>query len=106
MARGHAAGVFTAAKLYPAHATTGGAHGVTDLAAILPVLDRMQAIGMPLLVHGEVTDPDVDIFDREPVFIERTLAHLLREFRALKLVLDHLTTAEAASLVADSKTTV
>src|SRR3546814_3827101 len=94
MARGHAAGVFTAAKLYPAHATTGSAHGVTDIAAILPVLDRMQAIGMPLLVHGEVTDPDVDIFDREAAFIERTLAQLVRDFPALKIVLEHITTAE------------
>src|SRR3546814_646048 len=106
MARGHAAGVFTAAKLYPAHATTGSAHGVTDIAAILPVLDRMQAIGMPLLVHGEVTDPDVDIFDREAVFIERTLAQLVRDFPALKIVLEHITTAEAASFVADAPATI
>src|SRR3546814_4036714 len=97
MARGHAAGVFTAAKLYPAHATTGSAHGVTDIAAILPVLDRMQAIGMPLLVHGEVTDPDVDIFDREAVFIERTLAQLVRDFPALKIVLEHITTEDRKS---------
>src|SRR3546814_14973339 len=87
--RGHAAGVATAAKLYPAHATTGSAHGVTDISASLPVLDRMQAIGMPLLGHGEVTDPDVDIFDREAVFIERTLAQLVRDFPALKIVLEH-----------------
>src|SRR3546814_8106279 len=73
MARGHAAGVFTAAKLYPAHATTGSAHGVTDIAAIRPVLEQMHAIGIPLLIHGVVTDADVDIFDREELLIERTL---------------------------------
>src|SRR3546814_11937684 len=101
LARGHAEGVFTAAKLYPAHATTGSAHGVTDIAAIRPVLEQMQAIGMPLLIHGEVTDADVDIFDREAVFIERTLAPLVRDFPALKNVLEHITTAEAAAFVAD-----
>ncbi|MBB5708273.1 dihydroorotase [Sphingopyxis panaciterrulae] len=106
LARGHAEGVFTAAKLYPAHATTGSAHGVTDIAAIRPVLERMQAIGMPLLIHGEVTDADVDIFDREAVFIERTLAPLVRDFPALKIVLEHITTAEAAAFVADAPATV
>jgi dihydroorotase len=78
LAEGHAAGVFTAAKLYPAHATTGAAHGVTDVAHIRPALEAMQRAGMPLLVHGEVTDGDVDIFDREAVFIDRVLAPLLR----------------------------
>jgi len=106
LARGHAEGVFTAAKLYPAHATTGSAHGVTDIAAIRPVLEQMQAIGMPLLIHGEVTDADVDIFDREAVFIERTLAPLVRDFPALKIVLEHITTAEAAAFVADAPATV
>ena len=77
IARGFAEGVFTAAKLYPAHATTGSAHGVTDVANIRPVLERMEAIGMPLLIHGEVTDSHVDIFDREAVFIERTLSGTL-----------------------------
>jgi hypothetical protein len=71
--RGHASGIFTAAKLYPAHATTNSAHGVTAIDNICAVLEVMQAIGMPLLIHGEVTDHDVDIFDREAVFIERTL---------------------------------
>ena len=61
-------------KLYPAHATTNSAHGVTDIATLHPALEAMQRIGMPLLVHGEVTDPEVDIFDREAVFIERVLA--------------------------------
>jgi dihydroorotase len=99
---GHAEGVWVAAKLYPAHATTNSAHGVTDIRNLYPSLEAMQRIGMPLLVHGEVTDPDVDIFDREAVFIERTLTGLAREFPALKIVFEHITTAEAASFVAES----
>ena len=99
VARGFAAGVFTAAKLYPAHATTGSAHGVTDVANLRPVLAAMERIGMPLLVHGEVTDPAVDIFDREAVFIDRTMAALVRDFPALKVVFEHITTAEAADFV-------
>lgn len=106
MARGHAEGVFTATKLYPAHATTGSAHGVTDIANIMPVLETMQAIGMPLLIHGEVTDADVDIFDREAVFIDRTLAPLVTRFPALRIVFEHITTAEAAQFVADAPATV
>jgi len=106
LARGHDEGVFTAAKLYPAHATTGSAHGVTDIANIMPVLERMQAVGMPLLVHGEVTDAEVDIFDREAVFIERTLAPLAKALPALKIVLEHITTAEAAQFVADAPATI
>lgn len=99
MARGHAEGVFTAAKLYPAHATTGSAHGVTDVANIMGVLERMAEIGMPLLIHGEVTDHDVDIFDREAVFIDRTLAPLVRRLPTLKIVFEHITTAEAVEFV-------
>jgi dihydroorotase len=99
IARGHAEGAFIAAKLYPAHATTGSAHGVTDVANIRGVLERMQAIGMPLLIHGEVTDPDVDIFDREAVFIDRVLAPLLRDMPALKVVFEHITTSEAVAFV-------
>lgn len=99
LAAGFADGVFTAAKLYPAHATTGSAHGVTDIRAIYPVLERMQAIGMPLLVHGEVTQPDIDIFDREAVFIERILRPLLSDLPGLKLVFEHITTAEAVAFV-------
>ncbi len=99
LARGFADGVFTAAKLYPAHATTGSAHGVTDIAAIMPALERMAAIGMPLLIHGEVTDHEVDIFDREAVFIERTLSGLVRELPELKIVFEHITTADAAQFV-------
>ena len=104
--RGFAAGVFTAAKFYPAHATTGSAHGVTDVAQIRPALERMQRLGMPLLIHGEVTDPAVDIFDREAVFIDRVLAPLVREMPALKVVFEHITTAEAAQFVAQGPATV
>ncbi|HMO76517.1 MAG TPA: dihydroorotase [Sphingopyxis sp.] len=106
LARGHAEGVFTAAKLYPAHATTGSAHGVTDIAAIMPVLERMADIGMPLLIHGEVTDADVDIFDREAVFIERTLAGLVRDLPELRIVFEHITTAEAVDFVRDASANV
>jgi dihydroorotase len=99
LARGFHEGVFTAAKLYPANATTNSAHGVTDIAAIRRVLDRMADIGMVLCVHGEVTDPEVDVFDREAVFIDRILGPLLRDFPELKVVLEHITTAEAADFV-------
>ena len=102
VARGFAEGVFVAAKLYPAHATTGSAHGVTDVANIQAVLERMAAIGMPLLVHGEVTDSHIDIFDREAVFIERTLAPLVRELPDLKVVFEHVTTLEAVQFVESS----
>jgi dihydroorotase len=96
---GHSDGVFTAAKLYPAHATTGSAQGVTDVAALAPVLAAMERAGMPLLVHGEVTDSEVDVFDREAVFIDRTLAGIVRDFPALKVVFEHITTAEAVAFV-------
>jgi dihydroorotase len=99
LAQGHAEGVFIAAKLYPAHATTGSAHGVTDVANIYPALEAMQKVGMPLLVHGEVTDHAVDVFDREAVFIDRVLTGLVRDFPALKIVFEHITTAEAATFV-------
>lgn len=99
LAAGFADGVFTAAKLYPAGATTNSANGVTDIARIRPVLERMQAIWMPLLVHGEVTDPAVDVFDREAVFIDRVLAPLVRDMPELKVVFEHVTTAEAVEFV-------
>jgi dihydroorotase len=99
LAHGFETGVLTAAKLYPAHATTNSAKGVTDIAAIRPVLARMEVIGMPLLIHGEVTDPAIDIFDREAVFIDRVLMGLLRDYPALKIVFEHITTAEAVSFV-------
>ena len=98
--RGHADGTWVAAKLYPAGATTNSASGVTDVRNIYPALERMQAIGMVFCVHGEVTDPDVDIFDREAVFIDRILAPLVRDFPALKIVLEHITTRQAADFVA------
>jgi len=98
--RGFAEGVFTAAKLYPAHATTNSAHGVTDIRKIYPVLEVMQRLGMPLLVHGEVTDRHIDIFDREAVFIETVLAPLLADMPDLKVVFEHITTSEAADFVA------
>ena len=96
---GFAEGVFTAAKLYPAGATTNSDAGVRDLAHITPVLTCMERIGMPLLIHGEVTDPAVDIFDREAVFIERQLKPLLERHPALKVVLEHITTADAVRFV-------
>lgn len=92
-------GLFKAAKLYPAHATTNSAHGVTSIDAIMPVLDAMQKEGMPLLIHGEVTDASVDVFDREARFIETTLASLVKRLPQLKIVLEHATTAEAAEFV-------
>ena len=102
LARGHESGAWVAAKLYPAHATTNSAHGVTDIRNIYPALERMQRIGMPLLVHGEVTDPEVDIFDREAVYIDRVLAGLVRDMPGLKVVFEHITTAEAAGFVIGS----
>ncbi|NTU77244.1 MAG: dihydroorotase [Alphaproteobacteria bacterium] len=89
--RGHREGFITAAKLYPAHATTNSGLGVTDLQALAPVLERMQRCDIPLSVHGEVVDPAVDIFDRESVFIDRVLVPLRRNFPALKIVLEHVT---------------
>jgi dihydroorotase len=100
IARGYAEGVFAAVKLYPAHATTNSAFGVADLGRVAPVLDRLAAIGMPLLVHGEATDPEVDIFDREAVFIDRLLDPLRRRLPELRIVLEHITTEEAARYVA------
>lgn len=99
LAEGHEQGVFTAAKLYPAHATTGSAHGVTAVRNIHGALAAMEKAGMPLLVHGEVTDPEVDIFDREAVFIDRVLAPMTRDFPALRIVFEHITTEEAAAFV-------
>ena len=106
IADAHAAGVFTACKLYPAHATTNSAHGVTDIFRLAPVLERMQAIRMPLLIHGEVTDREIDIFDREAVFVDRILSRLVREFPALRIVLEHITTAEAAAFVSEGPATL
>jgi dihydroorotase len=102
VARGHAEGVFTAVKLYPAHATTHSAHGVTDIDRVMPVLERMAMIGMPLLIHGEATDPEIDIFDREAVFINRVLDPLRRRLPELRIVLEHVTTEEAVAYVETS----
>ncbi len=100
--RGFAEGVFAACKLYPANATTNSAAGVSDLAKLSAVFETLERIGMPLLIHGEVTDAEIDIFDREAVFIERQLEPLLRRHPGLKVVLEHITTAEAAAFVAGS----
>lgn len=99
--RGFNEGVFTAAKLYPANATTNSSHGVTSIDAIMPVLERMEKIGMPLLVHGEVTHADIDIFDREARFIETVMAPLRQRLTQLKVVFEHITTKDAAQYVAD-----
>jgi dihydroorotase len=106
LARGHAEGVWVAAKLYPAGATTNSASGVTNVSNIRPALARMEQIGMPLLVHGEVTDLAIDVFDREAVFIDRILAGLVRDFPALKIVFEHITTRQAAEFVASAPATV
>jgi dihydroorotase len=99
IAAGFERGVAVACKLYPAHATTNSAAGVTDIRHCHAVLERMQRIGMPLLVHGEVTRREVDIFDREAVFIDEVLAPTLRDFPELKVVFEHITTTEAVDFV-------
>jgi dihydroorotase len=104
--RGYLEGAWVAAKLYPAGATTNSDSGVTDIRNIHPTLERMQAIGMPLLVHGEVTSPDIDVFDREAVFIDRVLDPLVRDFPALKIVFEHITTRQAAQFVAEASSAV
>lgn len=99
--RGFREGVFTACKLYPANATTNSAHGVSDIRNIYPVLEMMSRTGMPLLVHGEVTHADIDIFDREARFIDDVMIPLRRDFPALKVVFEHITTKDAAEYVRD-----
>ncbi|HEX4738753.1 MAG TPA: dihydroorotase [Allosphingosinicella sp.] len=99
IAEGFERGAWVAAKLYPANATTNSAFGVTDVRNIYPAFEAMQRIGMPLLIHGEVTDSDVDIFDREKAFIDRIFAPLTRDFPGLKTVFEHITTADAADFV-------
>ncbi|HEX6374462.1 MAG TPA: dihydroorotase [Allosphingosinicella sp.] len=102
LSRGYEVGAFAAAKLYPANATTNSAFGVTDIRNLHSALEAMQRIGMPLLVHGETSDPEVDVFDREKNFIDRTFSALARDFPALKMVFEHITTAEAADFVLGS----
>ena len=100
--RGFRQGVFSAAKLYPANATTNSAAGVSDLRNISAVLERMEAIDMPLLIHGEVTDPDVDVFDREALFIQRHLKPLRERHPRLRIILEHITTEEAVTYIRES----
>ena len=99
IAKAAASGFVKAVKYYPAGATTNSDAGVTDLRKCDATLEAMQAHGLPLLVHGEVTDPDVDVFDREPVFLDRVLTPLLNRFPKLKVVVEHITTQEAAGFV-------
>ncbi len=95
-------GVVHGVKLYPAGATTNSDAGVTDVGKCMPVLQVMQEVGMPLLVHGEVTDPTIDLFDREAVFIDRVLIPLQKSLPALRIVFEHITTSEAAAYVSEA----
>lgn len=103
VARAHAEGTATAVKLYPAGATTNSQSGVRDLDRVRPVLETMAEIGMPLCVHGEVTDPSVDIFDREAVFIERILHPLRKAVPDLRVIMEHVTTQDAVDYIRDSR---
>jgi dihydroorotase len=104
--RACASGFVHAVKYYPAGATTNSDSGVTDLTKAYPAIAAMEEAGMPLLLHGEVVDPDVDVFDREAVFIERHLARLMNDFPRLKIVLEHITTRQAAEFVAAAPSSV
>ena len=99
-------GLVVAAKLYPAGATTNSSSGVTDIANIYPVLEAMQEVGMPLLIHGEVTDNEIDIFDREHIFIETILKPLVAKFTDLRIVLEHITTKDAVEFVTNASDNV
>src|SRR3989442_8004729 len=96
---GFKAGVFTGVKIYPANVTTNSAAGVSDYRKIRRVIERMEKIGMRLLIHGEVIDPEVDVFDREAVFIERELAPLTRDFPGLKVILEHVSSKVCVDFV-------
>ena len=98
----HQSGIVHAVKLYPAGATTNSDAGVTDLSLCAEALSEMQSIGMPLLVHGEVTSPEIDVFDRERVFIEQVLKPLLTSYPTLKVIFEHITTADAVDFVINS----
>jgi len=102
VARAHASDIATAVKLYPAGATTNSASGVRDFAKVRPVLERMAEIGMPLCVHGEVTDPEIDIFDREAVFIDKVLKPIRKKTPDLRVVMEHVTTQNAVDYVRDT----
>ncbi|MDX9766721.1 MAG: dihydroorotase [Ectothiorhodospiraceae bacterium] len=102
IARAKASGFVHGVKLYPAGATTHSDAGVTDIRKTYPALEAMQREGLPLLVHGEATDPAVDVFDREAVFIDRVLIPLQKDFPALRLVFEHITTRDAAEYVRDA----
>lgn len=97
--RASSSGQVAAVKFYPKGATTHSAHGVTGLDALAPVLDALERFDLPLLVHGESTDPDTDVFDRERQFLENTLAPLVARYEGLRIVFEHITTAEAAAFV-------
>ena len=94
--------VFFAAKLYPANATTNSSHGVKKIENLYEIFEVMQEIGMPLLIHGEVSDPEVDIFDRESVFIDKELSPLVERFPKLKIVLEHITTSHSVDFVQEN----
>lgn len=100
LARAHAEGVVTAVKLYPAGATTNSQSGVRDITRVRPVLEKMAEIGLPLCIHGEVTTPEVDIFDREKVFLDTVLDPLRRAIPALRVTLEHITTSQGIDYVA------
>ncbi|MTI10424.1 dihydroorotase [Rhodospirillaceae bacterium RKSG073] len=106
IAKGFQENAFVAVKLYPAHATTNSAHGVSDITKVDAVVKRMSEIGMPLLIHGEVTRSEVDIYDREAVFIQETLMPLKEKYPDLKVVLEHITTSEAVDFVKAADDTV
>jgi dihydroorotase len=101
MAAAHSDGLVTAVKLYPAGATTNSASGVRDIARVMPVLEKMAGIGLPLCIHGEVTNPEVDIFDREQVFLDTVLEPLRRDLPELKVTLEHITTSHGIDYVAE-----
>lgn len=100
--KGYHLKIFTAAKLYPAHVTTNSHHGVTEINHIVAALARMEQLGMPLLIHGEVTNAEIDIFDREARFIDTILLPLTQQFPLLRIVLEHITTKDATQFVCDS----
>ena len=104
--RAKASGIIHGVKLYPAGATTNSDAGVSDLAKCANALEAMQDVGLPLLIHAEVTDVDVDVFDRERVFIERHMISLLKNFPTLKIIFEHITTQDAANFVAESPSNV